>query len=68
MKQLELVWRFDMGYNKDEIKKILDDNGIFLKALEDGVEGCPSLKPTAIAKIMENYRTRLKDAFGIEEA
>lgn len=56
-----------MGYNKDEIKKILDDNGIFLKALEDGVEGCPSLKPTAIAKIMENYRTRLKDAFGIEE-
>ena len=56
-----------MGYNKDEIKKILNDNIIFLKALEDGVEGCPSLKPTAIAKIMENYRTRLKDAFGIEE-
>lgn len=56
-----------MGYNKDEIKSILNDNNIFLRALADGVEGCPSLKPTAIAKIMENYRTRLKDAFGIEE-
>lgn len=56
-----------MGYNKDEIKSILNNNEIFLRALEDGVEGCPSLKPTAIAKIMENYRTRLKDAFGIEE-
>ena len=56
-----------MGYNKDEIKTILNDNNIFLRALADGVEAVPPIKPTAIAKILENYRTRLKDAFGIEE-
>lgn len=57
-----------MGYNKDEIKSILNDNSIFLRALTDGVETAPPIKPTVIAKILENYRTRLKDAFGIEEA
>ena len=56
-----------MEYNKDEIKSILNDNYIFLKAITDGVEDVPPLKPTAIAKILDNYRTRLKDAFGIEE-
>lgn len=56
-----------MGYNKDEIKSILNDNSIFLRALADGVETAPPVKPTVIAKILENYRTRLKDAFSIEE-
>lgn len=57
-----------MGYNKDEIKSILNDNDIFLRAVADGVEVVPCLKPSAIAKILENYRTRLKDAFDTEEA
>ena len=51
----------------EEIKKTLDDPYVILKAVGDCVEIYPGLKPTAIAKMLEAYRTRLKDAFGIEE-
>lgn len=54
-------------YAIEEIKQILNDPNLFLRAVGDGIEMAPGLKPTAIAKIMDTYRTRLKDAFGIEE-
>jgi hypothetical protein len=38
-----------------------------LRALEDCAKIYPGLKPTAIAKMLDDYRSRLKDAFGIED-
>ena len=49
----------------DEIKKNLEDPMTFLKSLEDCVKIYPGLKPTAIAKRLEAYQTRLKESFGI---
>ena len=53
-------------FAEEEIAKILKDPSIFLRALETNIEYAPGLKPTAIAKIMAEYQTRLLDAFGIE--
>jgi hypothetical protein len=54
-------------YATEEIKKILNDPNLFLRALEDCVKIYPGLKPTAIAKMLEAYQTRLKESFGIME-
>jgi hypothetical protein len=51
----------------DEVKKTLEDPMTFLRALVDCVKICPGLKPTAIAKMLEAYQTRLKESFGIME-
>lgn len=51
----------------EEIKKNLEDPMTFLRALEDCVKRYPSLKPTAIAEMLETYQTRLKESFGIIE-
>jgi hypothetical protein len=49
----------------DEIKKNLEDPMTFLRAIEDCVKIYPGLKPTAIAKMLKVYQTRLKESFGI---
>lgn len=54
-------------YATEEIKKILDDPNLFLRAVDDCTKIYPGLKPTAIAKMLDDYRSRLKDAFGIED-
>ena len=54
-------------YPREEIEKILNDPNLFLRAVNDGIIFAPGLKPSAIAKIMDLYRSRLKDAFGIED-
>lgn len=51
----------------DEVKNNLEDPMTFLRALEDCVKMYPGLKPTAIAKMLEAYQTRLKESFGIME-
>lgn len=51
----------------DEIKKNLEDPKTFLRALEDCVKIYPGLKPTAIAKMLKTYQSRLKESFGIME-
>lgn len=51
----------------DEVKHNLEDPITFLRALEDCVKIYPGLKPTAIAKMLEVYQTRLKESFGIME-
>ena len=51
----------------DEVKKNLEDPMTFLLALGDCVNIYPGLKPTAIAKMLEAYQTRLKESFGIME-
>jgi len=51
----------------DEVKKKLEDPMTLLRALEDCVKIYPGLKPTAIAKMLEAYQTRLKESFGIME-
>ena len=53
-------------YTREEIEKTLKDPYLLCKAIKDGIEQCPSLKPTAIGKLMDIYRTHLKEAFGIE--
>lgn len=54
-------------YATEEIKKILDDPKLFLRAVDDCIKIYPGLKPSAIAKMLDDYRSRLKDAFGIED-
>ena len=54
-------------YTREEIEKILKDPYLFCKAIGDIIEQYPSLKPTDIGKLMDIYRTRLKEAFGIED-
>lgn len=54
-------------YTREEIQKILNNPDLFLRAVADNTEIAPGLKPSAIARIMDIYRIRLKDAFGIEE-
>lgn len=49
----------------DEVKKNLKDPMTFLRAVDDCVKIYPGLKPTAIAKMLEAYRTRLEESFGI---
>lgn len=53
-------------YTREEIEKLLNDPNLFLRAVGDSINIAPQLKPTAIAKIIDTYRTRLKEAFGIE--
>lgn len=54
-------------YATEEIKKILDDPNLFLRAVDDCIKIYPGLKPTTIAKMLDDYRSRLKDSFGIED-
>lgn len=54
-------------YTREEIEKVLKDPYLLCKAIEDGIVQYPSLKPTAIGNLMDIYRVRLKEAFGIEE-
>ena len=54
-------------YATEEIEKILNDPNLFLRAVGDCIEIYPGLKPSAIAKMLDDYRSRLKEAFGIEE-
>lgn len=51
----------------DEVKKKLEDPMTFLRTIEDCVKMYPGLKPTAIAKMLEAYQTKLKESFGIME-
>lgn len=51
----------------DEVKNNLEDPMTLLRALEDCIKMYPGLKPTAIAKMLEAYQTRLKESFGIME-
>lgn len=54
-------------YTREEIQAYIGSIDILLKSIDDGVKDTPQLKPTVIAKIIDNYRTRLKECFGIEE-
>lgn len=54
-------------YTREEIQAYIGSIDILLKSIDDGVQDYPSLRPTVIAKIIDNYKTRLKDCFGIEE-
>jgi hypothetical protein len=49
----------------EEVKRNLESPVTFLLALGDCVNIYPGLKPTAIAKMLEAYQTRLKESFGI---
>ena len=46
---------------------MLDDPNLFLRAVDDYTKIYPGLKPTAITKMLDDYRSRLKDAFDIED-
>lgn len=54
-------------YTREEIQAYIGNIEILLKSIDDGVRDAPMLKPSAIAKIINNYKTRLKECFGIEE-
>jgi hypothetical protein len=54
-------------FHEEEIKKILDDSTILLRAVGDCEKIYPGLRPSTIAKILVEYQTRLKDAFGVGE-
>ena len=54
-------------FHEEEIKKILDDSTILLRAIGDCEKIYPGLRPSTIAKILVEYQTRLKDAFGVGE-
>lgn len=54
-------------YSREEIKAYIGDIKILLQSIDDGVNDAPSLRPSVIAKMIDNYKTRLKDAFGIED-
>lgn len=54
-------------YVREEIEKILNDPNLFLRAVDDCIKIYPGLKPTAIVKMLDDYRSRLKDAFNIED-
>lgn len=54
-------------YSKEEIRAYIGDIRILLQSIDDGVQDAPNLRPSIIAKIIDNYKTRLKDCFGIEE-
>lgn len=51
----------------EEVKQNLKDPMTFLRAVEDCIKIYPGLKPTAIAKMLETYQTRLLESFGIME-
>ena len=54
-------------FTTDEVKKNLEDPMTFVRALEDCVKMYPDLKPIEIARMLEAYRTRLAENFGIIE-
>lgn len=54
-------------YTREEIQAYIGSIDILLKSIDDGVQDAPEVKPSVIAKIIDNYKTRLKDCFGIEE-
>lgn len=54
-------------YTREEIPAYIGSIDILLKSVDDGVQDAPEVKPSVIAKIIDNYKTRLKDCFGIEE-
>lgn len=54
-------------YTREEIQAYIGSIDILLKSIDDGVQDCPQVKPSSIAKIIDNYKVRLKDAFGIED-
>lgn len=54
-------------YTREEIQAYIGSIDILLKSVDDGVQDAPEVKPSVIAKIIDNYKTRLKDCFGIEE-
>jgi len=54
-------------YTREEIQAYIGSIDVLLKSIDDGVQDAPEVKPSVIAKIIDNYKTRLKDCFGIEE-
>jgi hypothetical protein len=54
-------------FHEEEIKKILDDSTILLRAVGDCETIYPGLRPSAITKMLQEYQTRLKDSFGVGE-
>lgn len=53
-------------YTREEIEAYIGSIDILLKSIDDGVRDVPQIKPSVIAKIIDNYKTRLKECFGIE--
>ena len=49
----------------EEVKRNLESPVTFMQAIADCEKIYPGLKPTAIAKMLDAYRTRLKESFGI---
>lgn len=54
-------------YTREEIQAYIGSIDILLKSIDDGVRDVPEIKPSVIAKIIDNYKIRLKECFGIEE-
>ena len=54
-------------YPKSEVKQKLESTKVLLAAITDCVEAYPNLKPTAIAKMLSMYQSRLKEEFDIVE-
>ena len=52
-------------YSEQELRIVLGSSKVFIEALQANMEAFPNLQPTAIGKIMDEYRSRILEQLGI---